>query len=111
MYGMTTFEMSVIFDADSEETAVEAVDSLGAAFTEHLTGWAASIKSTTPESVRIFKPPTKLIDMPEIIEMAKHHPIKGAVYDEDFGWIKAQDKDDEEPEVGDPAYEDPEDAA
>ena len=24
----------------------------------------------------------------------KHHPIKGAVYDEDFGWIEAQDKDD-----------------
>lgn len=41
----------------------------------------------------------------------KHHPIKGAVYDEDFGWIEAQDKDHEEPEVGDPAYEDPEDAA
>ena len=44
MDGMTTFEMSVIFDADSEETAVEAVDSLGTAFTEHLTGWAANIR-------------------------------------------------------------------
>jgi len=45
------------------------------------------------------------------VTLDEHHPIEGAVYDEDFGWIKAQDKDDEEPEVGDPAYEDPEDAA
>jgi|TARA_Y100000310_G_scaffold129623_1_gene128760 hypothetical protein len=68
---MTTFEMSVIFDSDSEESAVEAIDNLGAAFSEHLTGWAASIKSTTPGNVQTFKSPTKLIDMPEIIEMAK----------------------------------------
>jgi hypothetical protein len=117
MDGMTTFEMSVIFDADSEETAVEAVDSLGTAFTEHLTGWAASVKSIRteqdeaadlPENVRTFKPPVtittehwderpgqmkpapepkKLIDMPEIIEMAER-------------------QSDQEAEVGDPAYED-----
>ena len=104
MDGMTTFEMSVIFDADSEETAVEAVDSLGAAFTEHLTGWAASVKSIRTAqdeaAVQTFKPPVtittahwdeqqprKLIDMPEIIEMAKQ-------------------LSDQEPEVGDPAYED-----
>ena len=29
---MTTFEMSVIFDSDSEESAVEAIDNLGAAY-------------------------------------------------------------------------------
>ena len=69
MGSMTTFEMTVIFDSDSEETAVEAVDSLGDAFTEHLTGWAASIKSirtAQDETVPTFKPPTKLIDMPEL---------------------------------------------
>ena len=63
MDGMTTFEMSVIFDADSEETAVEAVDSLGAAFTEHLTGWAASVKSirtAQDETVPTFKPPVTI---------------------------------------------------
>jgi len=62
---MTTFELSVIFDSDSEESAVEAVDNLGAAFTEHLMGWAASVKSVwterdeaggVPENVRTFKP-------------------------------------------------------
>jgi hypothetical protein len=61
---MTTFEMSVIFDSDSEESAVEAIDNLGAAFSEHLIGWAASVKSVwteqdkatgVPENVRTFK--------------------------------------------------------
>ena len=59
--------MSVIFDSDSEEEAVEAIDNLGEAFTQHLTGWAASVKSVwteqdeakgTPENVRTFKPVT-----------------------------------------------------
>ena len=40
---MATYEMSIIFDAEDEETAVEAVDALGSAFNEHLTGWAANI--------------------------------------------------------------------
>jgi len=54
---MTTFEMSVIFDLDSEEEAVEAIDRLGAAFTEHLPAWAASVKSAdTSEAVPTFKP-------------------------------------------------------
>ena len=92
MDDMTTFEMTVLFDSDSEEAAVGAVDSLGDAFSEHLTGWAASVKSTTPGNVQTFKSPTKLIDMPEIIEMAKQ-------------------LSDQEPEVGDPAYEDPEEAS
>ena len=56
---MTTFEMNVIFDSDSEESAVEAVDALGMAFTEHLTGWAASVKSTDDnDNVKTFKPVT-----------------------------------------------------
>ena len=42
--GMAQYEMSIIFDSDSEESAVEAVDALGAAFNEHLTGWAANIQ-------------------------------------------------------------------
>lgn len=101
MDDMTTFEMTVIFDSDSEEAAVGAVDSLGDAFTEHLTGWAASIKSIwtkqdeatgEPANVRTYNltafgehlaegldsdqtdiepQPTKLIEMPEIIEIAK----------------------------------------
>ena len=41
--GMAQYEMSIIFDSDTEEGAVEAVDALGAAFNEHLTGWAANI--------------------------------------------------------------------
>jgi len=62
---MTKFEMSVIFDLDSEEEAVEAIDHLGAAFTEHLPSWAASVKSIwtaqdeaagVPKNVRTFKP-------------------------------------------------------
>ena len=61
---MTTFEMSVIFDSDSEESAVEAIDNLGVALSEYLTGWAASVKSIwteqdeatgVPENVRTFK--------------------------------------------------------
>jgi hypothetical protein len=61
---MTTFELSVIFDSDSEEAAVEAIDNLGAAFTEHLPGWTASVESVwtaqdeatgVPENVRTFK--------------------------------------------------------
>ena len=64
---MATFEMSVIFDSDSEESAVEACDNLGSAFAEHLTGWAASVKSIwtaqdeasgLPQNVKTFKPPT-----------------------------------------------------
>ncbi len=64
---MTKFEMSVIFDLDSEEEAVEAIDRLGTAFTEHLPSWAASVKSIwteqdeatgAPENVRTFKPVT-----------------------------------------------------
>ena len=64
---MTTFEMSVIFDSDSEESAVEAIDNLGVAFSEHLTGRAASVKSVwteqdeaagVPENVQTFKPVT-----------------------------------------------------
>lgn len=51
---MATFEMSVIFDSDSEEEAVEAIDRLGEAFTDHLPGWAASVKSIGDE-VRTFK--------------------------------------------------------
>ena len=78
MDDMTTFEMTVLFDSDSEEAAVEAVDSLGGAFSEHLTGWAASVKSVQADEVQTFKtissqvenkevqPPTKLIDMPEL---------------------------------------------
>ena len=42
--GMAQYEMSIIFDSDTEEGAVEAVDALGAAFNEHLTGWAANIQ-------------------------------------------------------------------
>lgn len=143
MDGMTTFEMSVLFNADSEETAVEAVDSLGAAFTEHLTGWAASIKSIRteqdeaaglPESVQTFKPPVtittehwderpgqmkpapeprKLIDMPEIIEMAERlndqQPRKVIDLDiegNDPEFIVTERLSDQEAEVGDPAYED-----
>ena len=41
--GMPQYEMSIIFDSDSEESAVDAVDSLGDAFNEHLTDWAARI--------------------------------------------------------------------
>ena len=64
---MATFELSVIFDSDSEESAAEAIDDLGVAFTEHLTGWAASVKSIwtaqdeavgIPQNVRTFKPVT-----------------------------------------------------
>ena len=74
--------MTVVFDSESEEAAVEAVDSLGDAFAEHLTGWAASVKSirtAQDETVPTFKPPVtitaehwdeqqpkKLIDMPEL---------------------------------------------
>lgn len=78
---MTTFEMTVLFDSESEEAAVEAVDSLGDAFAEYLTGWAASVKSVQTQhdempEVQTFKtvsakidnkeipPPTKLIDIP-----------------------------------------------
>lgn len=47
----------MIFDLDSEEEAVEAIDRLGAAFTEHLPAWAASVKSAdTSEAVPTFKP-------------------------------------------------------
>jgi hypothetical protein len=53
---MTTFEMSVIFNSDSEEEAVEAIDHLGEAFTTHLPGWAASVKSIESEPiVKTFK--------------------------------------------------------
>ena len=64
---MTTFEMTVIFDSDSEETAVDAIDNLGAAFTEHLPSWAASVKSIwteqdeatgESENVKTYKPVT-----------------------------------------------------
>ena len=41
---MAQYEMSIIFDSDTEEGAVEAVDALGDAFNEHLTGWAANIR-------------------------------------------------------------------
>ena len=41
---MAQYEMSIIFDSDSEESAVASVDELGAAFNEHLTGWAANIQ-------------------------------------------------------------------
>ena len=41
---MAQYEMSIIFDSDSEESAVASVDALGAAFNKHLTGWAANIQ-------------------------------------------------------------------
>lgn len=126
MDGMTTFEMSVIFDADSEETAVEAVDSLGLAFAEHLTGWAASVKSIRTAqdeaAVQTFKPPVtittahwdeqqprKLIDMPEIIEMAEQQAkqfIDLDIEGNDPEFIVTKRLSNQEAEVGDPAYED-----
>ncbi len=114
MDDMTTFEMTVLFDSDSEEAAVGAVDSLGDAFSEHLTGWAASVKSTTPGNVQTFKSPTKLIDMPEIIEMAEQQVKRSIDLDiegNDPEFIVTERLSDQEPEVGDPAYEDPEDAS
>ena len=130
MDGMTTFEMTVLFDSDSEEAAVEAVDSLGTAFTEHLTGWAANVKSVKTqqdEAVPTFKPPVtitsahwdeqqprKLIDMPEIIEMAEQQVKRSIDLDiegNDPEFIVTKRLSDQEPEVGDPAYEDPEDAS
>lgn len=41
---MATYEMSIVFDSDTEEDAVEAVDALGEAFNKHLTGWTANIQ-------------------------------------------------------------------
>ena len=111
---MTTFEMSVIFNADSEETAVGAVDNLGAAFSEPLTGWAASVKSIRtaqdeaaglPENVRTFTPPVT-ITTEHWDEQQPKQFIDLDIEGNDPEFIVTKRPRNQEAEVGDPAHED-----